>query len=72
MSTCPELDLLLELQDLIIGTETVAEFLGGLSSMAAVILRRSTGTDVECGVTLKRRKGTTTVGGSSPRAPRLR
>jgi GAF domain-containing protein len=66
--TSPELDLLLELQDLIIGTETVAEFLGGLSSMAAAILSRSTGTAVECGVTLKRPKGTTTVGGSTPKA----
>ncbi|MBT2534333.1 GAF and ANTAR domain-containing protein [Arthrobacter sp. ISL-48] len=71
MSTSPEGDLLLELQDLIIGTESVADFLAGLATMAASILSRNTGTAVECGVTLKRARGTTTVGGSSPRAIHL-
>jgi hypothetical protein len=71
MSTSPEGDLLLELQDLIIGSESVADFLAGLATMAASILSRTTGTAVECGVTLKRARGTTTVGGSSPKAIHL-
>jgi hypothetical protein len=69
--TSPERGLLLELQDLIIGTESVADFLTGLATMAASILSRNTGTAVECGVTLKRARGTRTVGGSSPKAIHL-
>jgi GAF domain-containing protein len=68
MPNSPEHELMIELQDLIIGTETVADFLSGLSIVAAATIGRSLGTPVECGVTLKRQRGTTTVGGSSARA----
>lgn len=71
MPNSPEHELLIELQELIIGTETVAEFLSGLSIVAAATVGRSAGSRVECGVTLKRERATTTVGGSSPRAIRL-
>lgn len=71
MPNSPEHELLIELQDLIIGTETVADFLGGLSTVAAGTIGRSAGTPVECGVTLKRERSTRTVGGSSPRAIKL-
>jgi len=71
MSTSPERDLLLELQDLIVGTESVAEFLGGFATIAAGVISRSAKDTVECGVTLKRAKTTHTVGGSSPRAIHL-
>ena len=71
MSTSPERDLLLELQDLIVGTDSVAEFLGGFASIAAAVISRSAGETVECGVTLKRIKHTRTVGGSSPKAVHL-
>ncbi|TAP39946.1 GAF and ANTAR domain-containing protein [Arthrobacter sp. S39] len=71
MSTSPERDLLLELQDLIVGTESVAEFLGGFASIAAGVLSRSANETIECGVTLKRIKRTATVGGSSPKAIHL-
>lgn len=71
MPNSPEHDLLIELQDLIIGTETVADFLSGLSSVAAEAISNSAGTHVECGVTLKHGRATRTVGGSSDRAIRL-
>ena len=71
MSTTPERDLLLELQDLIVGTESVAEFLGGFASIAAGVFGRSANETVECGVTLKRIKRTATVGGSGPKAIHL-
>jgi len=68
MPNSPEHELMIELQDLIVGTETVADFLSGLSIVAAGTIGRTLGTPVECGVTLKRARGTTTVGGSSARA----
>jgi transcriptional regulator with GAF, ATPase, and Fis domain len=68
MANSPEHERVLELQDHIIGTENVAEFLQRLSIMAAAALSRATSSKVECGVTLKRRRRTSTVGGSSPKA----
>jgi len=68
MANSPEHERLLELQDHIIGTENVAEFLQRLSIMAAAALSRATSSKVECGVTLKRRRRTSTVAGSSPKA----
>lgn len=68
MAISPEHERVLELQDLIIGTANVAEFLQRLSVMAAGALSRETSGTIECGVTLKRRHRTFTVGGSSPRA----
>jgi hypothetical protein len=60
-----------ELQDILIGAESVDSFLAGLSSFAASTLSQSLGTDIECAVTLKRRRSTATVAGSSPRAVEL-
>jgi GAF domain-containing protein len=71
MSTTPERDLLLELQDLIVGTQSVAEFLGGFAVIAASVISHSAKETVECGVTLQRIKRTATVGGSSPKAIHL-
>jgi GAF domain-containing protein len=71
MSTSPERERVLELQDLIISSESVAEFLGHLSSLAAATLSRESGSTVEVGVTLKRRRRTDTVAGSSPHAVKL-
>ncbi|WP_427172270.1 GAF and ANTAR domain-containing protein [Arthrobacter sp. 92] len=71
MPTSPESDRVLELQDLIIGSANVAEFLERLSVMAAGALSRDSTTKIECGVTLKRQRRTATVAGSSPRAVHL-
>jgi GAF domain-containing protein len=71
MPTQQERDLLLELQDLIVGTQSVAEFLGGFAGIAATVISRSANEPVECGVTLQRIKRTSTVGGSSPKAIHL-
>ena len=68
MANSPERERVLELQDHIIGSENVAEFLQRLSVMAAAAVSRATSSKVECGVTLKRRRRTATVAGSSPRA----
>ncbi|WP_458781280.1 GAF and ANTAR domain-containing protein [Arthrobacter sp. D3-16] len=68
MATSPEQELLVQLQDLIIGTDSVAEFLGSLADVAAATISRSAGTAVECGVTLRRHRASVTVGGSSDRA----
>lgn len=71
MTISPEHELLLELQDLIVGTRSVADFLGGLAGIASAGLSRSTGTLVECGVTLKYARRSRTVAGSTERAIRL-
>ncbi|ABK04551.1 putative GAF sensor protein [Arthrobacter sp. FB24] len=68
MANSPEHERVLELQDIIVGTQNVAEFLERLSVMAAGALSRDTSAKVECGVTLKRRRRTFTVAGSSPKA----
>ncbi len=57
-----------QLQDLLLGTENVEEFLDQLAVLAAGTITRLAGADVECGVTLQRRRRTMTVAGSSPRA----
>jgi len=59
------------LHDLIIGSSNVSEFLAELSSVAASALSESAGLLVECGVTLRRRKRSMTVAGSSDRAREL-
>ncbi|MDQ0819802.1 GAF domain-containing protein [Arthrobacter sp. V4I6] len=61
-------DAALQLQDLLLGTENVEDFLDQLAVFAAATLSRLIGAEVECGVTLQRRKRTMTVAGSSPRA----
>lgn len=61
----------LHLQDLIVGTENVEEFLDRLAEFAAATLTHFADTEIECGVTLQRRKRTMTVAGSSPRAVAL-
>jgi GAF domain-containing protein len=71
MANSSEKERVLELQDLILGTENVAEFLEHLSVMAAAALGRDTASRVECGVTLRRRRRTDTVAGSSPKAVHL-
>ncbi len=57
-----------QLQDLIVGSENVEDFLDGLAEFSAAVLSQSAGSDIECGVTLQRRKKTMTVAGSSSNA----
>lgn len=71
MASSTDHELLLELQDLIIGTDSVADFLSSLAGVAAATLSRSAGAQVECGVTLKRHRSAATVGGSSSHAVEL-
>lgn len=71
MATLPERELLLELQDLVVGTESVSDFLMRLAGVAARTMSRSALSAVECAVTLKRRRAAVTVGGSSDWAVRL-
>ena len=61
----------LELQDLIMGTENVEDFLDRLAEFSASTLSHSVGQDIECGVALQRRKKVMTVAGSSNRAVML-
>jgi transcriptional regulator with GAF, ATPase, and Fis domain len=58
----------LQLQDLLMATDNVEDFLGRLAEFSAATLSRTTGAAIECGVTLQRRKRMTTVAGSSPHA----
>ncbi|RAM36586.1 GAF and ANTAR domain-containing protein [Arthrobacter globiformis] len=60
-----------QLQDILIGAESVDGFLQGLATFAASTLTGLAGTGVECAVTLKRHRHTATVAGSSPRAVEL-
>ena len=71
MSKYVEGEATVHLQDLVEGTETVEDFLDGLSEFAASTLSHFAGTDIECGVTLQRRRKTMTVAGSSPTAVML-
>lgn len=61
----------LQLQDLLMGTENVEDFLGRLAEFSAATLSNAVGAEIECGVTLQRRKRTMTVAGSSARAVTL-
>lgn len=64
-------DAALQLQDLIMGTENVEDFLDRLARFSASTLTYSAGQEVECGVTLQRRKKSMTVAGSSSKAVML-
>ena len=71
MATPSKDEQFVKLHDLIIGSTNVSEFLTELSRVAASTLSESAGTHIECGVTLRRRKRSTTVAGSSERAREL-
>lgn len=58
----------LKLHDMIIGSTNVSGFLADLSVLAASTLSETAGTHIECGVTLRQRKRSATVAGSSARA----
>lgn len=60
-----------QLHELIIGSSNVNDFLTELSGVAASAVGESAGSLVECGVTLRRRKRSMTVAGSSDRAREL-
>src|SRR5437870_4650200 len=57
-----------QLQDLVIDSEDVSDFLEDLAVFAASSLSASRGQDVLCGVTLSRRRRSMTVAGSSHEA----
>ncbi|MDR6989260.1 GAF domain-containing protein [Paenarthrobacter nitroguajacolicus] len=56
------------LADLLISADDVKAFLDGMTVLGAAAMTRSTGTPIECAVTLGRRKRTATIGGSSDQA----
>ncbi|NIJ02649.1 GAF domain-containing protein [Paenarthrobacter ilicis] len=60
-----------QLVDIIAGTEDVHAFLEGLTGFAAAMMTRACNAHIECAVTLRRRKRTATIGGSSSRAVTL-
>jgi len=60
-----------ELQDILLGTDNIHEFLSGLCGFAAGIIKQTTDEDIEVAVTLKRRRRVQTMTGSSPRAIEL-
>ncbi|MDQ0661879.1 GAF domain-containing protein [Arthrobacter ulcerisalmonis] len=68
MGTLQSDDQFVQLHDLIIGSSNVADFLTELSTVAASTLTDAAGVFIECGVTLRRRKRSTTIAGSSERA----
>jgi hypothetical protein len=71
MADVNEKAAVLQLQDILIGAESVDGFLDGVAGFAASTLSGLAGTGIECAVTLKRRRHTSTVAGSSPRAIEL-
>jgi hypothetical protein len=71
MTEANEEAALLQLQDILIGADNVDGFLEGLAGFAASTLSGLAGTAIECAITLKRRRHTSTVAGSSPRAVEL-
>jgi GAF domain-containing protein len=71
MGTPSKDEQFLQLHDMIIGSTNVSGFLDDLSVLAAATLGEAAGSAIECGVTLRQRKRSATVAGSSPRATRL-
>ncbi|MFE4836289.1 GAF and ANTAR domain-containing protein [Arthrobacter sp. NPDC056691] len=71
MTEANEDSAVLQLQDILIGADSVEAFLDGLAAFAASTLTGLAGTGIECAVTLKRHRHTATVAGSSPRAVEL-
>ncbi|ADX71606.1 ANTAR domain-containing protein [Pseudarthrobacter phenanthrenivorans] len=71
MDTPHNEDQFVKLHDLVIGSTNVSGFLAELSGVAASTLSDSAGSLIECGVTLRRRKRSATVAGSSDRAREL-
>lgn len=59
------------LHDLITGAEDLKGFLDGVAGFAAEKMSRVRGTQIECAVTLRRRKHSTTIAGSSEKAVML-
>ncbi|WP_186329242.1 GAF domain-containing protein [Arthrobacter sp. U41] len=57
-----------QLVDLIADTEDIKSVLGGLTVFAAEMMSKATKAPIECAVTLRMRKRTATIGGSSDRA----
>ncbi|MEW1807644.1 GAF and ANTAR domain-containing protein [Pseudarthrobacter sp. NPDC080039] len=64
-------DQFVQLHDLVIGSSNVADLVAELSAVAAANLSDAAGVLIECGVTLRRRKRSTTIAGSSERAALL-
>jgi hypothetical protein len=71
MTEANEGTAVLQLQDILIGAGNVDGFLDGLAGFAASTLSGLAGTGIECAITLKRRRHTSTVAGSSARAVEL-
>jgi len=71
MATPSTDDQFLKLHDMIIGSTNVSGFLTEVSMLAAATLTETAGTKIECGVTLRQRKRSATVAGSSERAREL-
>ena len=59
------------LQEILVGAGNAAEFLSGLSGLAAAAVSEAAGDDIECAVTLKLRRRPATVAASSARALEL-
>ncbi len=60
-----------ELEDILLGTENLEEFLSGLCGFAAGIMGQATGQEIEVAATLKRSRRVRTIAGSSARAVEL-
>jgi hypothetical protein len=60
-----------QLQSILVGAENASEFLAGLSKLAAAAVSEAAGDDIECAVTVKVRRRTSTAAGSSQRAVEL-
>jgi GAF domain-containing protein len=71
MSNSPEMEPIEQLQSILVGTENAAEFLSGLSKLAAAAVSEAAGDEVECAVTIKVRRKPSTAAGSSTRAVEL-
>lgn len=71
MSTSAENESLVQLHDVLVGAESVMEFLSGLSKLAATVVSEAAGDAIECAITVKARRKPSTAAGSSERAVEL-
>lgn len=71
MSNPSDSKSIIELQEILVGSDNVLGFLNGLSGMAAASVSDAAGDDIECAVTVKLRRKPATAAGSSKRAVEL-
>ena len=71
MSNSADHESVHQLQEILVGSDRIVDFLSGLSGMAAAAVSDAAGDRIECAITLKLNRRAATAAGSSQRAVEL-